>query len=141
MKTVLMLEDDPHCSEMLGKFLESNSFRITSVTDGAAGVRKILDEDFDIILCDLVMPHLPGDMFYKAVERTKPHLCRRFVFMTGYGAHPKYEAFIHRIKAPVLFKPFPLSDLLNTIDLVLLNTPLLQTANTQGFRLDVRGAR
>ena len=73
MKTVLMLEDDPHCTKLLREFLESHSFRVTCVTNGADGVRQILDQDFDILLCDLFMPHLPGDMFYKAVERTKAH--------------------------------------------------------------------
>ena len=118
MKTVLMLEDDPHCAEMLRQFLTSHSFHVTWVTNGADGVRKVLDRDFDIVLCDLAMPHLPGDMFYMAVERTKAHLCHRFVFMTGYAANPKYEAFIRKVKAPVLFKPFLLSDLLNMIDLI-----------------------
>ena len=118
MKTVLMLEDDPHCAEMLRQFLESQSFQVTWVTNGADGVRKILNYDFDVVLCDLAMPHLPGDMFYMAVERTKAHLCHRFIFMTGYSANPKYEAFIRKVQAPVLFKPFLLSDLLNMIDLI-----------------------
>jgi len=115
MKKVLMLEDDPDCAKMLQDFLESHSFEVTCVTNGADGVRQVLDQDFDILLCDLVMPHLPGDMFYLAVERTKPHLCRRFVFMTGYGANPKYEAFIRKAKVPMMLKPFLLSDLLGTI--------------------------
>jgi DNA-binding response OmpR family regulator len=115
MKTVLMLEDDSPCAEMLRGFLESHSFQVTCVTNGADGVRQILDRDFDILLCDLFMPHLPGDMFYMAVERTKPRLCSRFVFMTGYGANAKYEAFIRKVKAPVLLKPFAMSDLLAVI--------------------------
>ena len=115
MKTVLLLEDDPACAEMLRGFLESHSFQVTCVTNGADGVRQILDQDFDVLLCDLFMPHLPGDMFYMAVERTKPRLCGRFIFMTGYGANPKYEAFINKVKAPVLLKPFAMYDLLEVI--------------------------
>jgi DNA-binding response OmpR family regulator len=119
MKNILMLEDDPHCAEMLRQFLESHSFRVTWVTNGAEGVRKILHQNFEVLLCDLAMPQLPGDMFYMAVERTKPHLCQRFVFMTGHGANPKYEAFLRKVRTPVLFKPFLLSDLLNVMDLIL----------------------
>ncbi len=110
-----MLEDDAQCAEMLRTFLESRSFQVTGVTNGADGVRRILEQDYDILICDLFMPHLPGDMFYMAVERTKPYLCRRFIFMTGYGANPKYEAFINKVNAPVLFKPFSMSDLLDEI--------------------------
>jgi len=132
MKTVLRSEDDPHCAEMLRDFLESQSFRVTCVTNGADGVRQILAQDFDILLCDLFMPHLPGDMFYKAVERTKAHLCNRFVFMTGYGANPKCEAFVRKVKAPVLLKPFRLSDLLGLIYRILMQQCFhkSQTRNT-----------
>jgi two-component system, NtrC family, sensor kinase len=140
MKSTLMLEDDPHCAEMLRDFLESHSFRVSWVTNGADGVRQILAQDFDVILCDLFMPQLPGDMFYKAVERTKAHLCHRFVFMTGYGAHPRYEAFIRNVKAPVLFKPFLLSDLLNMIDLILIKNCFYAPQNEQCFGLEVRGS-
>src|SRR5215470_2514179 len=90
-KSVLMLEDDLALAEMIRVFLDSNYYRVTLVTNGADGLRKILDNDFDIILCDMVMPNLPGDMFYLAVERTKKHLCGRFVFTTGHLANPKYD--------------------------------------------------
>lgn len=127
-----MLEDDAPCAQMLRGFLESQAFQVTCVTNGADGVRQILDRDFDILLCDLFMPHLPGDMFYMAVERTKPRLCGRFVFMTGYGANPKYEAFIRKVKAPVLLKPFAMSDLLGVIYEILMKDCFStnQTPNT-----------
>src|SRR5215813_2760786 len=102
LKSVLMLEDDLALAEMIRVFLQSHSFRVTHVTNGAEGLRKILDNDFDIVLCDMVMPNLPGDMFYLAVERTKKHLCRRFVFMTGHHANPKYDEFIRQVKGPML---------------------------------------
>ena len=114
-KSVLMLEDDLHLAEMVRVFLQSHSFRVTHVTNGAEGLRKILDNDFDILLCDMVMPNLPGDMFYLAVERAKKHLCRRFVFMTGHQADPKYDDFIRKVKGPMLWKPFLLSDLLSVL--------------------------
>jgi DNA-binding NarL/FixJ family response regulator len=71
--------------------------------------------DFDIILCDMVMPSLPGEQFYLAVERTKPHLCKRFIFMTDHQADPKTEAFIRPVRGLMLWKPFRLADLLTAI--------------------------
>jgi len=115
-KSILMLEDDLAFGEMIRGFLQSQGFRVTRVTNGAEGLRQIMDKDFDILLCDLVMPHLPGDMFYLAVERTKPHLCRRFVFMTGHQANPKYDEFIRKVKGSMLWKPFLLADLLSAIE-------------------------
>ena len=73
-KRILLLEDDKDLAPMLECFLETNSFQVTTVSNGVQGLRKIMESDFDVILCDLVMPNLPGDMFYLAVERTKPRL-------------------------------------------------------------------
>ena len=46
------------------------------------------------------------------VERVKPELCRRFIFMTGHEAEPRTDNFIRRSRAPMLWKPFPVTDLL-----------------------------
>jgi DNA-binding NtrC family response regulator len=115
---VLMLEDDNEFSELLKAFLESNSLDVTCVANGVEGLRKIMTTDFDVILCDMVMPSLPGDMFYLAVERTKPHLCRRFIFMTGYKAVPKVDAFIRKVQGLVLWKPFQMQDLMAMVQTV-----------------------
>ena len=114
-QSVLMLEDNVAFAALVRNFLEANSFRVTRVSSGVEGLRQIMERDFDILLCDMVMPELPGDMFYLAVERSKPHLCRRFVFMTGHQADPKYDAFIRKVKGPMLWKPFLLSDLLSML--------------------------
>jgi CheY-like chemotaxis protein len=122
VKRILMLEDDLDFTLLLKEFLVPQGFEITCVTNGADGLRKTMAVDFDIILCDMMMPTLPGDMFYMAVERIKPHLCKRFIFMTGYKGDPKYDAFVRKIKGWVLWKPFHLQDLQQTIDHILERT-------------------
>lgn len=127
LKSVLLLEDDVAFAEILCTFLESHSFQVTRVTNGVDGLRLILTNDFDIILCDLVMPHLPGDKFHLAVQRARQHLCNRFVFMTGHKAESRWDTFLSQVNNPVLEKPFALSDLLSTMETVLtenaLNSP------------------
>ena len=64
-------------------------------------------------------PNLSGDMFYMAVERTKPNLCKRFIFMTGHKGDPKIDAFIRKVRGLMLWKPFELHDLQATIEAIL----------------------
>ncbi len=115
---VLMLEDDPVMADMLKDFLETCDFRVTYVRGGAEGVKKILAVDFDIILCDMIMPGFPGDMFYRAVERVRPHLCKRFIFMTGHRGDSQIDAFIRGVRGLVLWKPFQFHELLAAIKTV-----------------------
>ncbi|RYD41448.1 MAG: response regulator, partial [Verrucomicrobiaceae bacterium] len=78
-------------------------------------VHQVLGSDFEVILCDMMMPTLPGDMFFRAVERMRPHLCDRFIFMTGHSGNPKVNDFISDVSGSVLTKPFHVDDLLEMI--------------------------
>lgn len=118
-KKILLVEDQADFADTLKTLLQEERYQVTCVKDGVEGMRQIMASDFDVILCDLVMPHLPGDMFYFGVERVKPHLCKRFLFITGHKADPKWDAFIRRVRGAVLWKPFPMQDLLMAIQQVL----------------------
>jgi hypothetical protein len=66
----------------------------------------------------MVMPNLAGDMFYLAVERVKPQMCRRFIFSTGHQDDPKIDAFIRKVNGLVLWKPFALQALTEAIQVI-----------------------
>lgn len=110
-----MLEDDEQFAFILGEYLQTHQLRVTRVSSGVDGLKKVLSEDFDIILCDMLMPTLPGDMFYRAVERTNSKLCKRFVFMTGHKGNPNLDAFVRKIGGVMIFKPFEMHVLMETI--------------------------
>jgi DNA-binding response OmpR family regulator len=76
-KRVLLLEDDVELCHTLKDWLEMNECRVTVVHRGVEGVTEIMKTDFDAIVCDMVMPLMPGDMFYLAVSNARPYLCSR----------------------------------------------------------------
>lgn len=114
-RRVLLLEDDPAFKDAMQSFLTESQFQVVAVQNGVEGVHAVLAGDFEVILCDMMMPALPGDMFYRAVERMRPHLCDRFIFMTGQRENPKLNSFISEVRGSVLMKPFRIDDLLDTI--------------------------
>lgn len=115
LERILVLEDDRDFSAILKDFLESIPFDVTTVENGVEGLREVMAHPFDVIICDMMMPKLSGDMFYLAVERVKPELCRRFVFVTGHRANPKIDGFIRQIRGTILQKPFHMDELRETI--------------------------
>jgi DNA-binding response OmpR family regulator len=119
IKSILLLDDDQELADTLKQLLEAHNFVVTTVSNGADGLREIMAMDFDVILCDLMMPHMPGDMFYLAVQKTKPHLCKRFIFITGHSNNPRVAEFLERIDGLAVFKPVPAEELVRTISLVL----------------------
>jgi CheY-like chemotaxis protein len=124
-KKILLLEDDPTFKEIMSDFLRENDCDVVAVQNGVEGVHEVLASEFDVILCDMLMPTLPGDMFYRAVERMRPHLCDRFIFMTGYRGNSKVNEFIDQVRGTVLNKPFQVDDLMELIAFVELRTMLL----------------
>jgi CheY-like chemotaxis protein len=125
---VLLLEDDAAFREIMTSFLEESGFSVTAVQNGVEGFHHVLANDFEMILCDMMMPTLPGDMFYRAVARMRPHLCERFVFMTGHRNNQRVNDFIESVSGIVLNKPFRVYDLLEMIDFVRLRATVLMAA-------------
>lgn len=118
-RKILMLEDNEEFSIVLREALETHNYRVACVPNGVEGLKRVMAEDFDVIICDMMMPNLPGDMFYLAVEKTKPQLCKRFIFISGHRADPRWDAFIRKVKGVMLWKPFPMPDMLAAIQNVL----------------------
>ena len=116
-KRILILEDEETVSKFI-RFALEPVHTVVIVSNGADGIREIQAADFDVIICDMMMPKLPGDMFYYAVERTKPHLCSRFIFMTGFKDDTRISEFIAKIGGLMLNKPFRAHDLLEMIAFV-----------------------
>jgi CheY-like chemotaxis protein len=108
---VLLLEDRDDFREVLRDYLGSRSFQVTSVPSGVEGLHEILKDPFDLILCDMMMPRLGGEMFYWAVTRVRPGARQRFIFFTGHQNNPRIKFFFERVQATVLIKPFRLEAL------------------------------
>lgn len=121
IRSVLLLDNDVDLADTLKQLLETRNYVVTTVSNGVEGLREVMELDFDIIICDLMMPQMPGDMFYLAVQRTKPHLCSRFIFITGHSGNPRVDRFLDKTEGYALMKPIMMDDLIKTIGIVLSN--------------------
>ena len=54
-----------------------------------------------------------------AVERVRPHLCKRFIFMTGHTGDKEIDTFIRGVRGLMLWKPFQIHEVLDAIKIVL----------------------
>jgi signal transduction histidine kinase/CheY-like chemotaxis protein len=57
---VLVVDDDPLVADLLKQILPASEFAITSANDGIAGLEIIQQSRPDVVLLDLMMPHLDG---------------------------------------------------------------------------------
>jgi CheY-like chemotaxis protein len=115
VKRVLLLDDREDFRDVIRDFLISRFYKVTAVGNGAEGLREIMKDPFDLIVCDMMMPQVGGEMFYWAVTRVRPAAGLRFVFITGHQNDPKIQSFFQRVNATVLIKPFKLEALNSAI--------------------------
>lgn len=118
IRSVLVVDDDVELAMMYRELLGSEGFEVTTASNGVEALKYIMAETPDAIICDIMMPHMPGDMFYVAVQRVKAELCERFIFVTSYEGNPKVEAFFKEHKALVLYKPVTLGKLTGTLNIL-----------------------
>ncbi len=116
---ILMLEDDHDLAQALVDLLGTEGFEVTHCHNGAEGLKALLNREFHVLLCDMVMPAFPGDMFYRAVRQIRPELCERFIFMTGHRTDRKIDQFIRTVRGLMLWKPFAAHELLRAVQHVL----------------------
>ncbi len=66
-KHILLIDDDNELAELLSEYLASEDIQVTSCLDGASGLAKAFDDNFDLILLDVMMPKLNGFEVLKAL--------------------------------------------------------------------------
>jgi CheY-like chemotaxis protein len=64
----LIVDDNPQNVELLTAFLESLPVRLVTASDGIEALRKVAEENPDLILLDIMMPHMSG---FQVCQRLK----------------------------------------------------------------------
>jgi PAS domain S-box-containing protein len=112
---ILVVDDEVALASALKKILERDH-EVTAVTAGRAALDLLLDgERFDVVLCDVLMPGLNGIDLYRELERERPELAERIIFMSGASSMPRVAEFFGNIPNERIDKPVDLAHLRSLI--------------------------
>ena len=109
---ILVVDDEPAVGRALARTLSSRHDVVT-----VTGAREALEligrpPQFDVIMCDLLMPEMTGMDLYDELVRRAPEHAARVVFMSGGSFTPRARDFLERVTNPRLEKPFDTQSLL-----------------------------
>ena len=103
---VLVIDDEPLLCSALERILRPHHDVVLTTLAAEALPRLEAGEPFDLILCDLMMPRMNGMDFHAALQRLRPELTGRVVFLTGGAFTPQAKAFLERVPNRRVDKPF-----------------------------------
>jgi CheY-like chemotaxis protein len=117
---ILFIEDDPMNRRVVRDMLDVAGATMAEAEHAEAGLKRIDEEDFDVILVDLRMPGMDG---IEAIERIRARNDQKaelpVIVVTADTAIDLRERCIGAGADEVLFKPVAMDDLFDTIGRVL----------------------
>lgn len=113
---ILLVDDDSIVRTLLERILKQQHDVLTAQSGEEACARLAADADFDVIVCDLLMPGMSGMDVHEWVVRHRPDLAPRMVFVTGGACTPRAEAFLAGTTNPSVEKPVDRKSLLGLVE-------------------------
>jgi len=142
-KSILLIEDDLELCALMKDYFSQQGFTIHAVHDGRAGLARSLEEDFDLILLDVMLPILDG---FEILRQLRKRSSTPVIMLTARTAQPDRIAGLNAGADDYLPKPFGPEELLARIRAVLRragrrDTPDAHIFEAGGVRVDVQSRR
>ncbi len=102
---ILVVDDDPFSSALLEKILDQDFF-ITTAASGSEGLDMILNESFDLILLDWMMPGMDGLSLLIAIKNIEEYRDIPVIFVSGKAEPESMEEALKAGAAAFIAKPF-----------------------------------
>lgn len=103
-KKILIIDDEPDVLTFLGTLLRKNGYDVVEAADGVEGMKKVLEENPDLVCLDLLMPEKTGIKMYHEMRKDDSLKSVPVIMVTGFMT-PKvgrmdFKKFIHERSIP-----------------------------------------
>jgi len=120
---ILVVDDEPDICEYMTLLLSQNGFSVTALTNPLDVIETLRNEQFHIVILDLMMPKLNGIEVLDQIRKIDDDIA--IVIFTGY---PSVDTAVQSLKHKVsdyIKKPFDVDEFNETIEKILKNKGLL----------------
>ncbi len=118
---ILVVDDEPFTSQAIGQALQKQGYQVVLAGDGQEALSQLGATDFELIVCDISMPHMDGIELCKLVRSDPRTAAIPFLFLSAYQ---DIETRLQGLSAGAddfLGKPFSLDELVYRVNRLLLN--------------------
>lgn len=111
---VLVVDDDPAICRALSKALILAGYEALPAESGDEALATLAERHIDVMLIDLRIPDIRGDVVFELAAAINPHLRTAALFMTG-DISERAHRLIVSCGCPYLRKPFELRELIDAV--------------------------
>ena len=114
-ETVMVVEDEPVVRRLTRTALEESGYKVMEAGDGAEALALLArtNGQVDLVLSDVVMPHMGGKALDEALRRQRPEL--PLLFMSGYAGQEVADRGLLSPDASFIQKPFSPQELVQRV--------------------------
>jgi CheY-like chemotaxis protein len=116
---VLVVEDEPTVARLIADVLEDEGMHVDVLLDGREALGRAARKTYDLVICDMKMPGLDGQHFYKSLEHSGNPLRERFLFVTGDIVAAQTREFLEQNQLAHVAKPFRVEELTDKVHAML----------------------
>jgi two-component system response regulator CpxR len=113
---ILIIDDDVELCALLGEYLGAHGYQVSSVHDGAAGLRSALDGTHDLVILDVMLPVLDG---FEVLRQLRQRSSVPVIMLTARSEEPDRVRGFGEGVDDYLVKPFAAAELLGRVRAVL----------------------
>jgi DNA-binding response OmpR family regulator/anti-sigma regulatory factor (Ser/Thr protein kinase) len=125
MKKILFIDDNHELRKITLEALELEGFQTIGAEDGKQGIAIAKTQKPDIILCDIMMPETDGFEVYNHLRQDQSTAMTPFIFLTALAEKEYMRKGMEIGADDYLTKPFKLEELLNSINIRLQKSELI----------------
>lgn len=134
MKQILIVEDEPDMQSGIKDNLEFEGYEVDTASDGKEGLVKILSNNYDLVLLDVMLPLMSGFDVCKKVRHDNNDT--PIIFLTAKGEEIDKVIGLESGGDDYLTKPFSLRELLARVKAVLRRTEK-NTSKTSSKKIEI----
>jgi DNA-binding response OmpR family regulator len=123
MKTIAYIEDDPDMIDLVSIILQKHGYRVTGFTESREIIPRLETIKPQLILLDLMMPHVDGIEVYKEIKSKEGMVDTPVIIISAMKRAVEEIEREGKIKVEAcLVKPFTIGELLETVHRIIGNS-------------------
>ncbi len=114
---ILVVEDDAQIQELIVEFLGSQEYIVDTANDGVEGYEKFKENDYDLVILDVMMPKLDGYSLCKMIKKNNKQI--PVMFLTALGDEESEVKGFDLEADDYISKPFSFNILIKRVEALL----------------------